>query len=213
MIDDLVTQGVTEPYRMFTSRAEFRLSLRADNADQRLTPLGREAGLVDPVRGVVFDAKMERLQRGGALLRETRAPSHVLRALGINAGDGGSARTLDQVFSLPDVTVETVAAMNADFAAMTAQDQRQLATEAIYAPYISRERDEVLAMARDEALILPTDIDYRLVGGLSAELTLKLQRIRPASIAEAKKIEGMTPAAIVILLARIKGLGGQRLAG
>jgi tRNA uridine 5-carboxymethylaminomethyl modification enzyme len=213
MIDDLVTQGVTEPYRMFTSRAEFRLSIRADNADQRLTPIGREHGLVEAVRGTAFDNKMERLHRGAALLKSTRAPSHVLRALGITAGEGGSTRTLDQVFSLPNVTIDVVAAMNADFADMTAQDQRQLATEAIYAPYIIREREEVLAMAKDEALKLPLDIDYRLVGGLSAELTLKLQRAKPASIAEAKKIEGMTPAAIVVLLARIRGLGGQRLAG
>jgi tRNA uridine 5-carboxymethylaminomethyl modification enzyme len=213
MIDDLVTRGVTEPYRMFTSRAEFRLSIRADNADQRLTPVGRECGLVDVVRAMAFDSKMERLQCGRALLKSVRVPSLVLRAVGITAAEDGSARTLEQVFSLPNVTVEGVAAINAEFALMVAQDQRQLATEAIYAPYIIREHEEVLAVARDQALKLPGDIDYRLVGGLSAELTVKLQRIRPTSIAEAKKIEGMTPAAIVILLARIRGLGGQRLAG
>jgi tRNA uridine 5-carboxymethylaminomethyl modification enzyme len=213
MIDDLITHGVSEPYRMFTSRAEFRLSIRADNADQRLTPLGREIGLVDEVRGYVFDRKIERLRDGERILQQTSASSKMLEALNISAAQNGAARTLYQVFSLPHVTVDIVAQMSADFARIPKADQQQLATQAIYAPYIIRENHEVSGMARDEATMLPTDIDYCVIGGLSTELKTKLTKARPVSIADAKKIEGMTPAAIIVLLAYVARSRRQLMAG
>ncbi len=213
MLDDLVSQGVTEPYRMFTSRAEFRLSIRADNADQRLTRRGRQLGLVNDQRSDAFAAKMDRLQLGEAALKATQATPEMLRAVGIGIGGDGSARSLYQVFSLPNATVEGVARFNAVFANLAPADQQQLATEAIYAPYIERERTEVAALAKDEAMLLPIDLDYRQIGGLSSELSLKLQRVRPSCIADAKRIEGMTPAALIVLLARTKGPGASRLMG
>ncbi len=213
MIDDLVSHGVSEPYRMFTSRAEFRLSIRADNADQRLTPIGCDLGLVDDVRSASFHDKIERLHDGERLLKQTRVLPRELEYLGITVASNGAARTLYQAFSLPGMTVDVMAQMNADFAQLQKSDQVQLATQAVYAPYIIREREEVSAIMRDEKAHLPPDIDYSAIGGLSAELKLKLASVRPTSLADAKKIEGITPAAVVILLAHSKGLKRFGLTG
>jgi tRNA uridine 5-carboxymethylaminomethyl modification enzyme len=213
LIDDLVTRGVTEPYRMFTSRAEFRLSIRADNADQRLTAIGRGLGLVDDDRMRAFDQKMARLQQAEDVLKTNRVTATILREYGIEVGSGGQARSLHDILSLPSVDVDMICAICPAFAALDSTDRQQIATQALYAPYIAREQNEVMAASRNEALHLAADVDYAAIGGLSSELKVKLQNARPASIAAAQKIEGMTPAAIIVLLAHIKRHQGRRQVG
>jgi tRNA uridine 5-carboxymethylaminomethyl modification enzyme len=213
LIDDLVTRGVTEPYRMFTSRAEFRLSIRADNADQRLTPIGRALGLVDDDRMRAFDQKMARLLHAEDILKTTRVTAQALKDHGVDCGPINQPRSLYDAFSLPGVDVDTISAICPAFAEVDSADRQQVATQVLYAPYITRERNEVMATARNEALHLRADVDYSAIGGLSSELRLKLQSIRPGTIAAAQKIEGMTPAAIIVLLAHIKRHQTGRLAG
>ncbi|MGL5010072.1 MAG: tRNA uridine-5-carboxymethylaminomethyl(34) synthesis enzyme MnmG, partial [Paracoccaceae bacterium] len=213
MIDDLTTNGVTEPYRMFTSRAEFRLSIRADNADQRLTPVGIALGLVTETRRIAYLSKTERLQAGTEHLRQTRISSKELDAAGLPVSPTGPHRDLYQVLSIPTATVGLIASLSAEFAALSPEDQQQIATEALYAQYVDRERAEVTLLQKEESLHLPSDIDYAAIGGLSSELQRKLERTRPASIADAKRIEGMTPAAIIILIAATKRAARPRLAG
>ncbi len=213
MVDDLVTHGVSEPYRMFTSRAEFRLSVRADNADQRLTPVGVACGLVSDARRAVFDEKADRLARGRDLLSRAHVSAKDLNAAGVTVAGDGPRRSLYQVFSVPNVSIAVVSGLCPEFSAMSAEDQEQLATEATYVQYIAREKAEVEAVRRDENLAVPSGIDYGAIGGLSAELRAKLVQYKPRTIADVKNIEGMTPAAVVVILARIKRSSRLSLVG
>ncbi|MEG3660845.1 tRNA uridine-5-carboxymethylaminomethyl(34) synthesis enzyme MnmG [Celeribacter halophilus] len=204
MIDDLVTRGVSEPYRMFTSRAEFRLSLRADNADQRLTPMGIELGVVNEDRKVSFTQKMEELEKGREILESESYTPRELKAAGVAVSSDGSRRTAYQVLAFPNVTFDHISALNPNVAQISPEVQVQLARDALYANYIERQKRDVEAMKRDETQLIPGDFDYSALSGLSNELRTKLSHTRPQTIAQAGRVEGMTPAAVTLILARLK---------
>ncbi len=212
MMDDLVSLGVTEPYRMFTSRAEYRLSLRADNADQRLTPIGLAAGCVGEARARAFAAKMERLEAARAAASAARlTPPEAARA-GLSINQDGVRRTALDLLALPEVTPERLREIFPDLAAIASAEMAQLAREAQYAGYIERQAADVAEMRREEGRPLPADLDLGALPGLSAELRAKLAARRPRTLGEARRIEGMTPAALSLLLLAAKRAGGERAA-
>ena len=204
MVDDLVTRGVTEPYRMFTSRAEFRLSLRADNADQRLTPLGLEIGCVRSVRAEVFEEKMEKLAHARDDLQSRSAAASVVAGAGVRLSADGPRRSYYDLLSLADVDFGNLVTLAPDLSSVPVEIGEQLKREALYANYIERQKKDVAAMRRDEAHPIPRDFDYDSVQGLSAELTQKLKRVRPETLGQASRVEGMTPAALTIILAKLR---------
>jgi tRNA uridine 5-carboxymethylaminomethyl modification enzyme len=204
LIDDLTRFGVTEPYRMFTSRAEFRLSIRADNADQRLTDIGRKLGVVSDDRYSIYQAKAARIANGIDQLRMVTASPNALAQAGIAVVQDGRKRSLFDVFAFPNVTTAQISALNAPFAELSPADQQQIATEALYAQYVQRQSAEVALLQRDERLSIPSALDFQTISGLSGELQRKLTLLRPGTIAEAKQIEGMTPAGLLVVIAAIK---------
>jgi tRNA uridine 5-carboxymethylaminomethyl modification enzyme len=204
MIDDLMSFGVTEPYRMFTSRAEFRLSIRADNADTRLTGIGRTLGLVSDKRWRGFEAQEDDRVHGTEVLQGCKLSSRQLNQLGLPVAIDGPNRSLYDVFSIPGVDISVIAGLSPDFAALDVGCQTKIATEARYAQYLHRESAEVALLKREEDLALPPTVDFLSIGGLSTEIRNKLQRYAPRSIAEVRKIEGITPSAVLILIAVIK---------
>jgi tRNA uridine 5-carboxymethylaminomethyl modification enzyme len=204
MIDDLVTRGVTEPYRMFTSRAEFRLSLRADNADQRLTPLAKSLGCVSDGRSRAFDQKMEALESGKKMLDSKLYSATDLKKVGIQLKQDGTKRTAYQLLSFPEIGFEDLVAVNGQLSEIDENTRDQLSKDALYTNYIERQQRDVDAMKRDENLLISQDFDYQPLDGLSNELKAKLQAARPQNLAQAGRVDGMTPAAITLLLAKLR---------
>lgn len=204
MLDDLTSKGVTEPYRMFTSRAEFRLSLRADNADQRLTPLGLALGCVSEERKHTFLDKMDALETGRALLDEMRFTPSQVEAAGIKVKHDGTKRSGFELLSFPDMSFEKLGCLSNRVEAIPLPIQQQLSRDALYANYIERQKRDVEALRRDEALEIPADFSYRTLSGLSNEIVAKLERVRPQNIAQASRIEGITPASLTLILAHIR---------
>jgi len=204
MIDDLVTRGVSEPYRMFTSRAEFRLALRADNADQRLTPMGRQVGCVRDERWAQFDRKLGEVEGLKARLQATKVTARELSAAGLKVNEDGPRRSLFEALTISGATIDALAGFLEEGALPDQAIIDQVCTDAVYAPYLERQARDVAVLQKDAALRLPSGVDYLSIAGLSRELALKLQSVRPESIAQASKIEGMTPAALVLLLAVIR---------
>lgn len=212
MVDDLVTRGVSEPYRMFTSRAEYRLSLRADNADQRLTPLGIECGLVGKVRKKSFEQKMERLTIAKASLSElTITPTRAKKA-GISIKQDGVRRSAMDLLSFKDVSTVDLAKIWPELANIDAETQAQVEKDAIYVNYIDRQQTAVNAMRKDEQLEIPDGFTFEGIPGLSNELQQKLATARPATLAQAGRIEGMTPAALALILTTIRRSESKRTA-
>ena len=204
MVDDLVTRGVSEPYRMFTSRAEFRLHLRADNADQRLTPHGMEQGLVGEERQALFTRKAEALARGRTLLTTLSISPNKARKAGIAVNEDGKARSAFDLLSYPDIGWADVAHIWPEIASIPEAVGEQLAVDAQYAVYLDRQRQDIEAVRRDERKVIPGWLNYAAIPGLSIELRNKLEQQRPETIAEAQAMDGMTPAAITLLLAVIR---------
>ncbi len=204
MVDDLVTRGVSEPYRMFTSRAEFRLHLRSDNADQRLTALGIEAGLVGSVRAVHFAVRQDRLKAARRMLdRLTASPTEARRAgLAVNAD--GQTRSAFAVMSYPDVETSDLVRLWPEIAAIEPQILEQVGIDAQYAVYLDRQTADIAAVKRDELRAIPAWLDYSELPGLSMEIRQRLIAQRPQTIAQAQAIEGVTPAAITLILAIIR---------
>ncbi len=204
MLDDLVTKGVSEPYRMFTSRAEFRLSLRADNADQRLTPTGIELGIVSDHRRGVFGAKMESLATGREMLQSrSLTPSEASRH-GIFVGKNGQRRNGIGLLGIPSVNIDFLAEIWPELNNIPADVAEQLENETLYANYLDRQKRDAELLCSEDKRKIPNDVDYQSVAGLSNELRDKLCRIRPATLGQARRIDGMTPSALVLLLAAAK---------
>jgi tRNA uridine 5-carboxymethylaminomethyl modification enzyme len=204
LIDDLVTRGTSEPYRMFTSRAEYRLTLRADNADQRLTPIGLRNGAVGRERARVFSAKMAALDTARQLAAELRMSPTALRRRGIAVNADGVARSAAELLARPGIDVARLAAIWPELGGIAPDISEQLEIDARYAGYLDRQARDIAAFRRDEALILPDDIDYSAVGSLSTEIRGKLATARPATLGAAARISGVTPAALVALLQYVK---------
>ena len=204
MIDDLVTRGVTEPYRMFTSRAEYRLSLRVDNADQRLTPLGLSVGCVGPERATAFWRKMESLETARSRLSQQRFSPNDLQAAGLPANRDGIRRSALDLLGYASLSDQDLARLLPEIAELPAEVLAQLRREAMYAAYEQRQKMQIDAVQKDEARGIPVEMDYSGIPGLSAELRGKLERVRPATLAQAARIEGMTPAAMALIHLRLE---------
>lgn len=204
MVDDLVTRGVTEPYRMFTSRAEFRLSLRADNADQRLTQKGIDLGCVGEARRKAFDEKMEVLNAAKKRLQGIHASPKELVAVGISASQDGVRRDGLEILAFQGVDFSDLIVFDASLRSVPVEAQEQIARDALYANYIERQRRDVEAMERDEAHEIPSSMDFMLLEGLSHELRQKLDAVRPTTLGQAGRIDGMTPAALTLILAHLR---------
>jgi len=206
MIDDLVSRGVAEPYRMFTSRAEYRLSLRSDNADQRLTSLGRDAGLVSDHRWEMFDLKMKALNEVKSALKGTSITARKLHEAGVSVNPDTPNRDAYNALSLSDFSFEILQRLFPDFEGITPEIKEQVKNDAMYQSYIDRQERELNDYEKDQSIVLSKDLDYSAIGGLSKELQLKLKAARPTTLAHASKIDGMTPAGILVILAYVKKL-------
>ena len=204
LIDDLITRGVSEPYRMFTSRAEYRLRLRSDNADLRLTPRGLAIGCVGRARAERHAATAAALDQGRALVKRLSATPDELRARGLAINRDGVRRDAFDLLRLPEVTMARLSEFWPELADLRADVVEQLEIDARYAGYLERQEADIRAFRRDEALLLPADLDYAALPGLSNEARQILSRTRPATLGAAARLSGITPAAVVTLLRYVR---------
>jgi tRNA uridine 5-carboxymethylaminomethyl modification enzyme len=212
MIDDLTTRGVTEPYRMFTSRAEFRLSLRADNADQRLTPLAIQLGCASSQRTNAFQAKLDELTRVKAKLTSaTFTPKEAIQA-GIEISQDGNRRSAFQLLSFPDMKFADILPLVPELDGVALEISEQIERDALYSNYLGRQQKDIEALRKDEAQRIPDSFPYSALEGLSNELKAKLIAAQPETLAQAARIDGMTPAALTLLLARLRRDTGKKTA-
>jgi tRNA uridine 5-carboxymethylaminomethyl modification enzyme len=204
MIDDLVTRGVSEPYRMFTSRAEYRLRLRADNADQRLTPRGQDLGCIGPERRAAFAARCRDLDEGRRLLAGLSLTPNAAARHGLALNLDGRRRNGLELLARSDLSFARIKAIWPELGAIPPPIASQLEVDARYAAYVDRQEADIAALRKDEGVRIPHDLDYRAVSGLSAEVRQKLEALRPATLAQASRMEGITPAAVMLLLAHLR---------
>lgn len=209
MIDDLITRGVSEPYRMFTSRAEFRLKLRADNADQRLTPLGIKFGCVGSERASVHALKSRALDEATCMLEKLSITPTEASRHGLEINRDGRRRTAFELLSYPGVDLARLSAIWPELNSFKSEIAAQIEIDARYAAYVRRQDEDVAILRRDEAEAIPSDFDYSALPGLSNEIRQKLTRHRPSTLAQAGRIDGITPAALMLLLAHLKTLRRQ----
>ncbi len=212
MIDDLVTKGVSEPYRMFTSRAEYRLTLRSDNADQRLTPLGIELGILSKERVDAFNNKMAEINAAREFVQNTLTTPAQGVKMGLPVKQDGRKRNITELLALKGVEFETIADIYPQLREYTPETREQLEIDAIYSGYMARQENDIAAFNRDENLLIPKNFDYAKVGGFSIEIRDRLEKIRPATIGQAARIEGITPSAITALLAYVKRRDNKNVA-
>ncbi|MEZ5926221.1 MAG: tRNA uridine-5-carboxymethylaminomethyl(34) synthesis enzyme MnmG [Hyphomicrobiaceae bacterium] len=212
MIDDLVMRGVSEPYRMFTSRSEYRLHLRADNADRRLTPLGLAIGCVGSERSGRFERKLGSLEAArDALSQLSMTPDEAARH-GVDIRRDGRRRTAFELLALPGLSMERLSGIWPALASIPASIVSEIETDARYSVYLTRQAEEIAALRRDDALGIPADLDIAALSGLSNEIRQKLIRHRPSTIAQASRMDGMTPSALMLLLAHVKSRARRKSA-
>ena len=204
MIDDLVTKGTQEPYRMFTSRAEYRLKLRSDNADQRLTPIGLDCGVISSERGALFKEKMESLNRHSALVDGLSLSSSKAVGYGLKVNQDGVVRSAKAYLSYPDISMVDLIKIWPELNDIPSDIVEQIEIDATYSAYLERQDADILAFRKDENLGLPKDLDYGIIGGLSNEVREKLLKAKPATLGSASRISGVTPAALNSLLRHVK---------
>ena len=210
MVDDLVTRGVSEPYRMFTSRAEYRLTLRADNADQRLTQRGLDLGIVGTERAAVFGRRMAARDAARARARTLTITPNEAAKHGLALNKDGQRRSAFDLLAYPDITLETLAGIWPEFGALEPAIGAQLEIDAKYAVYLDRQAADIATLRRDEDLVLPDELGYDGLPGLSNELKAKLTRVRPRTIGQAGRMEGMTPAALALLVTYARRTGSKK---
>jgi len=211
MIDDLTTRGVTEPYRMFTSRAEFRLSLRCDNADLRLTEMGHASGAISEARWTAFNEKRSRIDDIRTKLRSEKPSVAEIEGLGLETGAAGRQRTTLNLLLVPQIDRGVVAQLSKAMSDASKADVDQVYAEELYRSYEDRQKRDVLKLEKDEALPIPRAINFDEIGSLSGELRSKLSQARPETIGQASRIEGMTPAGLIAVLAHVRKLERQRV--
>jgi tRNA uridine 5-carboxymethylaminomethyl modification enzyme len=204
MVDDLVTRGVTEPYRMFTSRAEYRLMLRADNADERLTAKGLQAGLVGANRAKAFEIRMGEINRAREMAKSLSLTSAMALKAGLKVNQDGLRRTAFQLLAMPEVTLTQLTSIWPVLGQLPAHAQTALEADALYASYGERQKAEIEQFRADDQRAIPVTLDYHSLPGLSMELRLKLSRVKPATLGQATRIDGMTPAALACVLSAIR---------
>lgn len=207
MVDDLVTRGVTEPYRMFTSRAEYRLSLRADNADQRLTPLGFAWGCVGDTRWAAFQQKRKSLDDATALMKSLIISPNEGRKKGLPINQDGVKRSAFDLLAYPDIDLDKLEIVFSELNQLDRKIAEQVAIDAMYAVYLERQSADIEALKKDEALSIPADLDYGALSGLSNEVRQKLESVRPTTIGQASRVDGVTPAALTLLLGHVRRNG------
>ena len=213
LIDDLVTKGVTEPYRMFTSRAEYRLSLRADNADQRLTMKGVSLGCVGSERSEMFHVKHSALEKARTILRETKLTPKEAASHGWKVNQDGKRRTAMEYLAYPSISFEDIRLAIPALESVSRETSEAMEIEAQYAGYLDRQAADIAALRKDEALRLPPTLDYSQIGGLSNEVRTKLEAVRPTTLGQASRIEGVTPGALTALLAHVRRRGPKKASG
>ncbi|MVA37265.1 tRNA uridine-5-carboxymethylaminomethyl(34) synthesis enzyme MnmG [Agrobacterium vitis] len=201
MIDDLISHGVTEPYRMFTSRAEFRLSLRADNADMRLTPIGIALGCIASDQEKRFKDYKHQIDDTISMLETRKLTPNEAAAVGIPVNQDGRRRTALELLAYPDISIANLSRLWPELSALGSKVAEAVEIHATYAVYMDRQNADIAATKRDEDRLIPKDFDYASLSGLSNELKQKLQKTRPENLSQAAKVEGMTPAAISLLIA------------
>ena len=204
LVDDLVTKGTKEPYRMFTSRSEYRLLLRADNADQRLTPLGIKIGCVEKTRQTIFEQKLEKLEVGFNLVKNKKSSPNKLKKMGININHDGKIRTAFELLSFKNISFENIKNIWTDLKKIDKDVVEQIEIESKYSGYLDRQREDIKDFKKEESLILPKNIDYKSVGSLSNEIVEKFSLVQPQTLGAASRISGITPAAIIALLRYVK---------
>ena len=212
MIDDLVTLGVAEPYRMFTSRAEYRLTLRADNADQRLTPKGAVIGCVGGARHAAFAQKAKALAEARTAFENARATPNELQKAGFAVNQDGKRRSAYELLAYPEVAADRFVGIWPELGQFAPDILEQVEIDARYAGYLTRQTADIEALRRDEALLIPQDLDFSGIGGLSNELRQKLGKARPPTLAAASRIPGITPAALTALLGHVRRAAAKRSA-
>ncbi len=213
MVDDLVTRGITEPYRMFTSRAEYRLTLRADNADQRLTPLGVAFGCVGETRRVAFETKIGALEQAREMVKQLSLSPAEARRHGLEINQDGVRRSAFDLLSYTAIDLKRLAGIWPELGGLAPAVAEQIEIDATYSVYLDRQESDIAALRREEGLAIPEGFDYGVLAGLSNELRHKLETVRPETLAQAGRIDGITPAALTLILAHIKREGAARKAG
>ena len=212
LIDDLVTKGTKEPYRMFTSRSEYRLTLRADNADQRLTPLGMQIGCISTKRKMIFKNKLKQLQEGFSLVKKYSISPNKLEKNGIMINHDGKKRSAFDLLSFENVSFNDVNNIWPETKIIKDDIREQIEIETQYAGYLDRQREDIIDFKREEELTLPKNLDYKTIGSLSNEIVEKLTLVRPPTLGAASRISGVTPAAIIALLRYVKKQKNYRAA-